>query len=58
MQTTCIYVVQLEHGKYYVSQRQPAVSASDDPDKELEELREGLGIFWNMCAEDHGNLHA
>jgi hypothetical protein len=45
MQTTCIYVVQLEHGKYYVSQRQPAVSASYDPDKELEELREGLGIF-------------
>ena len=45
MQTTCLYVVQLEHGKYYVSQRQPAVSASDDPEKELEELREGLGIF-------------
>jgi predicted GIY-YIG superfamily endonuclease len=41
MQTTCIYVVQLEHGKYYVS-------ASDDPEKELEELREGLGIFWTQ----------
>jgi predicted GIY-YIG superfamily endonuclease len=41
MQTTCLYVAQLEHGKYYVG-------AADDPDKALEALREGLGPFWTQ----------
>jgi len=39
--TTSIYIVQLEHGKYYVGE-------SADPTKALEELREGLGPQWTQ----------
>ena len=37
--TTTIFILQLEHGKYYVGE-------SQDPIKALEEHREGLGPFW------------
>ena len=37
--TTTLYMMQLEHGKYYVGE-------SKDPVKTLEEHREGLGPFW------------
>ena len=37
--TTTIFILQLEHGKYYVGE-------SKDPIKALEEHREGLGPFW------------
>jgi len=39
--TISLYLVQLEHGKYYVGE-------SKDPVKSLEELREGLGPFWTQ----------
>lgn len=39
MSTTSIYILQLEHGKYYVGE-------SKDPVKAMEEHREGLGPFW------------
>ena len=39
MSTTSIYILQLEHGKYYVGE-------SKDPVKAIEEHREGLGPFW------------
>jgi hypothetical protein len=39
MSTTAIYILQLEHGKYYVGE-------SKDPVKAMEEHREGLGPFW------------
>lgn len=41
MSTTSIYVLQLEHGKYYVGE-------SIDPVKALEEHREGLGPNWTQ----------
>ena len=37
--TTSIYILQLEHGKYYVGE-------SIDPYKAVEEHREGLGPVW------------
>lgn len=37
----CIYVAQLEHGKFYVG-------ASDDPVKAVVELGEGLGTVWTQ----------
>jgi len=39
--TTSIYVLQLEHGKYYVGE-------SIDPIKAMEEHREGLGPAWTQ----------
>jgi hypothetical protein len=39
--TTSIYILQLEHGKYYVGE-------SIDPVKALEEHREGLGPTWTQ----------
>ena len=39
--TISLFLVQLEHGKYYVGE-------SVDPIKRLEELREGLGPFWTQ----------
>lgn len=39
--TTSIYVLKLEHGKYFVGE-------SDDPVKQLEEHREGLGPLWTQ----------
>jgi len=40
-QTVSLFLVQLEHGKFYVGE-------SVDPVKRLEELREGLGPFWTQ----------
>ena len=37
--TTCIVVFALQHAKFYVAETQ-------DPEKLLEELREGLGPVW------------
>jgi len=39
MSQTCIYFLQLEHGKIFVG-------ASQDPVKAMEEHREGLGPLW------------
>lgn len=40
-QTTSIYILELEHGKYYVGE-------SLDPIKAFEEHREGLGPVWTQ----------
>jgi hypothetical protein len=39
MSVTSIFLLELEHGKFYVG-------ASSDPVKTLEECREGLGPVW------------
>jgi hypothetical protein len=41
MTITNIYVLKLEHGKYYLG-------TSNDPSKTLEEHREGLGPNWTQ----------
>ena len=41
MSQTSIYVLQLEHGKYYVGE-------AIDPQKALQEHREGLGPQWTQ----------
>jgi predicted GIY-YIG superfamily endonuclease len=40
-QHTCIFLLELEHGRYYVG-------ASSYPEKTVEELREGLGPAWTQ----------
>lgn len=39
--TICVYILQLEHGKYFVG-------GSKDPVKAMEEHREGLGGLWTQ----------
>ena len=37
--TTCVFILQLEHGKYFVD-------CSKDPEKAMQEHVEGLGPLW------------
>lgn len=39
--TTCIFLFELEHGKFFVG-------AGPDPEKAIEEHREGLGPHWTQ----------
>jgi hypothetical protein len=44
---TCIFILQLEHNKYFVG-------ASQDPVKAMEEHREGLGPLWTRIHRPLG----